>query len=119
MRNLHPVEGALVGALLTGALCACGGSSVDAAHTTSTTHVDLPRSYLFQPAAISITAGQTVTWTNDDNFTHSVRLLDQNNEVVGIMHPGEHVSHTFSSPGTYHYDCSFHPQNMQGIVVVH
>ena len=32
--------------------------------------VDLPKSYKFAPAAITVTAGTTVTWTNDDNFTH-------------------------------------------------
>jgi plastocyanin len=35
------------------------------------------------------------------------------------MHPGDHVSYTFTAPGTYHYDCSFHPHDMQGVVVVH
>jgi plastocyanin len=118
MNLIRPVEGALVGALLAAALAACGGG-VSAAHATRTTHVDLPRSYRFDPSSITISTGQTVTWTNDDNFTHSVRLTDQNNRIVGIMHPGDHVSHTFSAPGTYHYDCSFHPHDMQGIVVVH
>jgi plastocyanin len=115
--NLDLREGALVGALLA-ALCACGGG-VDAAHPTATTRVDLPKSYRFDPSAITVTRGQTVTWTNDDNFTHSVRLADQGNRTIGVMHPGEHVSFTFTSRGAYHYDCSFHPQNMKGLVVVH
>jgi plastocyanin len=119
MNRFRPLEGALLGALLAAVLGACGGSSASAANATATTHVDLPRSYRFDPSAISIKAGQTVTWTNDDNFTHSVRLIDQNDKVVGIMHPGDHVSYTFTAPGTYHYDCSFHPHDMQGVVVVH
>lgn len=117
--TLHPREGALAGALLACILAACGGSAVSATNATPTTHVDLPRSYRFDPAAISVSAGKTVTWTNDDNFTHSVRLIDMNNQIVGVMHPGDHVSYTFTKPGTYHYDCSFHPHDMQGIVVVH
>jgi plastocyanin len=35
------------------------------------------------------------------------------------MHPGQHLSFAFTTPGTYRYDCSFHPHDMQGVVVVH
>lgn len=97
------------------ALAACGGQ---ASKTVSTDHVDLPPSYLFSPAQITVKAGTTVTWTNHDNFTHSVRIPAQNGKVVGVMRPGQSITFTFSSPGTYQYDCSFHPQNMKGTVVV-
>jgi plastocyanin len=111
-------EGVLAGALLAAGLCACGGAA-GAANPTATTSVDLPRSYRFDPSAITIAAGQTVTWTNHDNFTHSVRLTDQGNRTIGVMHPGQHVSFAFTTPGTYRYDCSFHPHDMQGVVVAH
>ena len=62
--------------------------------------------------------GTTVTWKNDDNFTHTVRLLDQDNKVLGTMKPGQTLSYTFSGPGTYRYDCPLHPQNMHGMVIV-
>ncbi|HEY6958997.1 MAG TPA: plastocyanin/azurin family copper-binding protein [Candidatus Limnocylindria bacterium] len=91
------------------------GSSPSTAATTD--HVDLPRSYLFSPAAINVKAGTTVTWTNDDQFTHSVRLV-ATGEVLGILKPGETLTHTFTAPGVYQYDCSFHPQNMKGTVTV-
>ena len=91
------------------------GSSPSAA--VATDRVDLPRSYLFSPAAISVKAGTTVTWTNDDQFTHSVRLVGTN-EVLGILKPGDSLTHTFIAPGIYQYDCSFHPQNMKGTVTV-
>ena len=98
------------------AVAACSASAAPAARP-QTDHVDLPRSYLFSPAEIEVKAGTTVTWTNSDQFTHSVRLLDTNN-VVGVMAPGASVSFTFATAGTYRYDCSFHPQNMKGTVVV-
>ena len=63
-------------------------------------------------------AGTRVTWTNHDNFTHTVRLIDQGNRVVGTMSPGQSVTFTFSRPGTYRYDCSLHPQDMHGSVIV-
>lgn len=60
--------------------------------------------------------GTTVTWTNNDNFTHSVRF--DGSDEVRVMKPGETVSHDFPAPGLYHYICTFHPQDMQGTVLV-
>ena len=94
--------------------CAGSGSEADASPVATTT-VDLPKSYKFAPAAISVTTGDTVTWTNNDNFTHSVRI--EGGEPL-VMKPGESVTHTFEAAGTFKYDCSFHPRDMQGSVVV-
>ena len=67
--------------------------------------------------AITVPDGTTVTWTNHDNFTHSVRLLDDGGDVM-VMKPGESVSFTFHGVGEHHYDCSFHSQHMNGVVIV-
>ena len=83
-----------------------------------TTRVDLPRSYLFDPASIEVRAGSTVKWTNRDQFTHSVRLGREGGKVLGVMKPGETVQFRFDHAGTFDYDCSFHPQNMKGTVHV-
>jgi plastocyanin len=97
--------------------CSSSGSGSGAANASpvATTSVDLPKSYQFAPAAITVTAGSTVTWTNDDNFTHSVRI---EGGAPMVMKPGETATFTFDKPGTFKYDCSFHPQDMQGEVVV-
>ncbi len=84
----------------------------------ATNHVDLPKSYKFAPASVTVRSGTTVTWTNSDNFTHSVRLIDQADKIVGIMQPGKSVQFTFDTPGAYRYDCSFHPRDMHGTVLV-
>ena len=100
------------------ALAAIGCSSSGAAGNASpvaTTSVDLPKSYKFAPAAITVVAGSTVTWTNDDNFTHSVRI---EGGTPMVIKPGEKTTFTFDTPGTFKYDCSFHPQDMKGEVVV-
>jgi len=81
-----------------------------------TTSVDLPPSYKFEPAHIEVSAGSTVTWTNHDNFTHSVEVDGQSE--VHMMRPGETAQVTFSTPGDYHYVCTLHTQNMQGVVTV-
>lgn len=78
--------------------------------------VDLPPSYKFQPAHVTVPAGTTVTWTNHDNFTHSVKVDGQSD--VHTMRPGESTQITFANPGEYHYVCTLHTQNMQGSVTV-
>ena len=98
------------------ALAACGASGASAA-PVATDKVDLPPSYKFVPAAITVPAGTTVTWTNHDNFTHSVRLLDDGGAVMNVS-PGDSVTYTFTGVGEHHYDCSYHPHDMSGIVVV-
>jgi plastocyanin len=96
---------------------ACTASDTPAAEPVATDQVDLPKSYRFAPAAITVPAGTVVTWTNSDNFTHSVRLLDEGDTVL-IMRPGQTVSLTFATPGLHRYDCSFHPHDMRGTVAV-
>jgi plastocyanin len=81
--------------------------------------VRLPPSYKFEPAAIRVAAGATVTWTNADNFTHSVQFQDGGLPADPLMmEPGEQATFTFDTPGTYAYRCSLHPQNMRGTVTV-
>ena len=111
------VSGAML-ASLVGALAGCAVPG-PAASPVATTTVDLPPSYRFAPAAVTVPAGTTVTWTNDDHFTHSVQLLDGGlSTTPQLMDPGQTVTVTFAQPGVYHYQCSLHPQNMQGSVTV-
>jgi plastocyanin len=98
-------------------LIACSAELGASAAPVATDQVDLPRSYKFVPADITVALGTTVTWTNSDQFTHSVRLLDDGGEVL-VIKPGESVSHTFEQLGLRHYDCSFHPHDMKGTVMV-
>jgi plastocyanin len=108
----------VVGALpLVAALALAGCATATSTEPVATDQVNLPPSYRFEPAAITVPDGTTVTWTNNDNFTHNVRLLDDGGDIL-TMAPGESVSFTFSGPGEHRYDCSFHPGDMSGLVVV-
>jgi len=105
-------------ALLFVALAMVGGSGCASSATTpvKTDAVTLPRSYRFDPASIEVRAGTTVTWTNADNFTHSVQVSGTSD--THVMKPGETASVVFGHPGTYAYICTFHTQNMKGTVTV-
>jgi len=107
-------------AALALALGACSpGAAAANASPVATNQVDLPPSYKFVPASITVAAGTTVTWTNHDNFTHTVQFKDGGLPTdPHEMQPGQAVTFTFTAPGTYHYQCSLHPQNMQGTVTV-
>ncbi len=72
--------------------------------------------FAFGPNAITVTAGTTVTWTNQDNEPHSVVMVDQSFRSPPLD-TGDHFTHTFAAPGQYRYFCGFHPQ-MTGVVIV-
>jgi plastocyanin len=105
---------ALVALAATLVAAGCGGGSEDS-EPVATTDVTMAKSYRFDPKTIEIEAGQTVTWTNEDNFTHTVQVDDREDHKVG---QGEKVSITFDTPGTYHYVCTLHRQDMDGTVTV-
>jgi plastocyanin len=71
----------------------------------------------FQPSQVTVPAGTTVSWTNSGRHRHTVtsdtRLWDSDE-----LAPGEDYAHKFTDPGTYHYHCSIHAQEMRGVVIV-
>jgi plastocyanin len=92
----------------------CGGSG-ESSEPVATTEVQMVKSYRFDPKVIEIKAGEMVTWTNEDNFTHTVEVDGQENHKVG---QGESFSVTFEEPGIYHYVCTLHSKDMDGEVIV-
>lgn len=70
----------------------------------------------FSPATITIKAGQTVTWTNNDDRDHAV-VADDGSFKSGNISAGKTYQHTFTKKGTYAYGCTYHPR-MRGKVVV-
>lgn len=96
-------------------LVAAGCGETENSEPVATTEVAMAKSYRFDPKRIEVEAGQSVTWTNEDNFTHTVQVDGQEDHKV---ERGESVSITFDEPGTYHYVCTLHSQDMEGEVIV-
>lgn len=92
-------------------------TGADTASPVVTNQVDMPRSYRFSPAAIQVEVGATVTWTNSDNFTHSV-VFEGESDPIAMLKPGDTASQAFETAGRYPYVCSLHPQDMTGVVEV-
>ena len=91
----------------------CGGTSLG--DPVATNRVELPKSYRFNPAVIVIKAGTSVTWTNHDNFTHTVKVGDGPDHKLDR---GKSVTIRFAAAGTYKYVCTLHSQDMRGEVIV-
>ena len=56
-----------------------------------------------------------MTWTNEDNFTHTVQVDGQEDYEA---EPDESVSITFDEPGTHRYVCTLHSRDTDGEVIV-
>ena len=101
-------------ALAALAVAGCGSSDESSA-PVATTEVSMAKSYTFEPSRIEVDAGDRVTWTNEDNFTHTVQVDGQEDHEV---RQGESVAIAFDEPGTYHYVCTLHRKDMDGEVIV-
>ena len=72
----------------------------------------------FQPSTINVQIGDTVTWTNNGAFTHTVTSDGGSGPLnSGSLGTGGTYSFTFLSDGTYNYHCTFHI-SMKGTVTV-
>jgi len=102
-------------AVLVATVVAAGCGGTGSSEPVATTKVTMAKSYRFDPGTIEVKAGDTVTWTNKDNFTHTVKVDGQEDHKVGR---GDSVSITFDKPGRYDYVCTLHSKDMSGTVIV-
>jgi plastocyanin len=73
--------------------------------------------FSFGPMTLTVPAGTTVTWTNDDDVPHTVVSEDKATFRSRALDTGEHFSYTFTKPGKYPYFCSVHPRMTAEVVV--
>jgi plastocyanin len=74
------------------------------------------KNFQFVPATLNIPAGTTVTWTNRDDDTHTVKSADRLFSSKGLD-PGQAFSYTFATPGTYKYYCAIHTHMTATVIV--
>jgi plastocyanin len=84
-----------------------------AAASPATVNID---NFAFAPVTLTITAGTTVTWKNEDDSPH--RIGDKNGTFKSAaLDTDDTFSHTFAAPGEYPYICTIHPY-MAGKIIV-
>lgn len=72
--------------------------------------------FVFEPRALVITAGDSITWRNADTAPHTATAKDGTWDT-GMLEKGDQRRLTFHTPGDYTYFCVFHP-HMTGRVTV-
>jgi amicyanin len=74
--------------------------------------------YAYGPGTLTINVGDTVTWTNHDQAPHdAVTTAGPAQFRSPMLSTGQTWSFRFTTPGTYSYYCSVHP-DMRGQIVV-
>jgi plastocyanin len=105
----------LMAALVAVFVMAAAPGLVRSVSAQSTVNVSI-ENFSFSPASISVSAGDTVVWTNNDSVAHTVTSTDGAFDT-GDIAPGASASVTFDNAGTFAYICSIHP-SMTGSVDV-
>lgn len=71
----------------------------------------------FQPATLTVVAGDQITWTNTDTQAHTVTSNDGTSFNSGNIAPQGTFTVTLNVNGSYPYHCSLHP-TMTGTIQV-
>jgi plastocyanin len=73
--------------------------------------------FQFGPAALKVTAGQKVTWTNADDTPHQITLVGGDARRSDVMLKGQSATMQFDAAGNIAYICGLHP-TMKGTIEV-
>lgn len=78
------------------------------------------KNFAFAPSTLQVSAGTSVTWTNNDQTAHT-STADKSSPASwdsANVAPGATFSYTFAKAGTYTYHCNIHDY-MTGTITVH
>jgi plastocyanin len=72
----------------------------------------------FSPSAVTIKAGENVTWINDAGITHTV-VSDNSSDPFssGLLAASHSYTHEFNKVGVFDYHCSIHPSMVAKVTV--
>lgn len=91
-------------------LAACGSKGPE-----PQVHHVLIRSMAFEPAALEVSVGDTVVWTNEDIVPHTATAIGVFDSQS--MTTNQEWRYTPAKAGEYAYGCTFHP-TMKGTLTV-
>ena len=72
--------------------------------------------FVFGPSALKVSAGQAVTWTNNDDTPHQITVTGSNQRSE-VMLKGQSATLKFDAAGNIAYICGLHP-SMKGTIEV-
>lgn len=100
-------------AMLAMAMVGCGGDSAEPGGAEAVEIVD----YEYAPADLTVSAGTTVTFNNQDSTGHTATSERSGAFDSGSIGAGASGEITLEQPGTLAYYCAFHPF-MKGTITV-
>jgi plastocyanin/uncharacterized membrane protein len=80
------------------------------------THIVIMKQMHIDPPVLTVQAGDTVEWRNEDIFAHTATADDKKFDS-GLLQPGQSWRMTFLNAGDIAYHCTPHP-NMRAKIVV-
>ena len=95
------------------AVAAAGFAPSSAGAEETTVKID---NFAFAPEQLTVKAGTTVTWINEDDIPHTV-VASAHAFKSRALDTEDKFSFTFTAPGSYEYFCSLHP-HMKAMVIV-
>jgi plastocyanin len=95
--------------------CALGFCASQAAQTPAANDVSI-KNFSFGPTAITVAAGTTVNWHNNDGEPHTVVSADGLFRSAALD-TGETFSFKFTKAGTFKYVCTIHPRMVATVTV--
>ena len=104
-------------ALSSVAMLATAGGAAAQQIATGAAEIDI-QNFTFAPQTLTVAAGTSVTWVNQDEEPHNIVDLAKPHVFRSQgLDGGEKFTFVFDKPGTYEYVCSVHPP-MHGTIVV-
>lgn len=107
LNRVNPAGAAL--AALLGLAAACSGADPDPVNL-------MIKNFKFIPDPITISVGDSITWTNEDPVGHNVQAKDKSFKSPLFFSDGG-VTIDFNTAGEFPYFCGAHPE-MVGTVIV-
>jgi amicyanin len=106
------------GAALSAVLALLALPLLSAGQASAATYRVTMKGYAFSPASLTVPAGSTVTWTNQDTAPHDVKTTSGPASIHSpMLDKGQSWSFTFTGAGSYGYYCTVHPDMTAGITV--
>lgn len=104
--------------LLLAALLATMGAVFVAPPAQAASQAVMMENYSYSPSTLTVRVGDTVTWTNHDQAPHDVTTTSAPVAIKSpLLSTGQSFSYTFTTPGTYSYYCSIHPDMRAQVIV--
>jgi plastocyanin len=104
--------------LLAAALMFAIPAGIGAAFAADAAHTVVQKDRAFHPGEVTINRGESLTFTNNDEFIHQIYSQGPGFSFdTDERNPGETLTETFTTAGTFEVRCHIHPK-MKLIVTV-